>query len=75
MKKLKILMFDMILHFKFIYDPKNLQVYKCDSPNNPPNCFFSSNKRFKKKSIKLLVYICKNMTINQFHINGFYNLI
>ncbi len=28
-------MFDMILHFKFIYNPKN---YNYDSPNNPPNC-------------------------------------
>jgi hypothetical protein len=28
MKKLKILMFDMILHFKFIYNPKNLQLWQ-----------------------------------------------
>jgi hypothetical protein len=28
MKKLKILMFDMILHFKFFYNPKKLQLWK-----------------------------------------------
>jgi hypothetical protein len=28
MKKLKILMFDMILHFKFIYNPKKLQLWQ-----------------------------------------------
>jgi hypothetical protein len=35
MKKLKILMFGMILNFKFIYNPK--KNYNYDSPNNPPN--------------------------------------
>jgi hypothetical protein len=28
MKKLKILMFDMILHFKFIYNPEKLQLWQ-----------------------------------------------
>jgi hypothetical protein len=28
MKKLKILMFDMISHFKFIYNPKKLQFWQ-----------------------------------------------
>jgi hypothetical protein len=38
MKKLKILKFDMILHFKFIYNQKN---YNFNSPNSPPNCAFT----------------------------------
>jgi hypothetical protein len=41
MKKMKILMFDMILHFKFIYNPEN---YNYDSPNNPSNCDFTLTK-------------------------------
>ncbi len=36
MKKLKILIFDTILHFQFIYNPN-----KCDNPNNPPDCAFT----------------------------------
>jgi hypothetical protein len=28
MKKMKILMFDMILYFKFIYNPKKLQLWQ-----------------------------------------------
>ncbi len=35
---MKFLMFNMILHFKFIY---NLENYKCDSPNSPLNCAFT----------------------------------
>jgi hypothetical protein len=38
MKKLKFLMFDMILHFKFIYNPEN---YNFESPNSPPNYAFT----------------------------------
>jgi hypothetical protein len=38
MKFFKILMFDMILHFNFIYNLKN---YICDNPNTPPNCTFT----------------------------------
>jgi hypothetical protein len=38
MKKLKILILDMMLHFKLIYNLKN---YNCDSPKSPPNCAFT----------------------------------
>jgi hypothetical protein len=42
MKKLKILMFDMILHFKFIY---NLKKYNYESSNSPPNYAFTQGGR------------------------------
>ncbi len=40
-------MFDMILHFKFIY---NLEKLYCDNPNSLANCAFTSNKGLLKKS-------------------------
>ncbi len=53
MKILKNLMFDMILHFKFIYIPKN---YKYDNPNSPPNYAFTHVNNFT--SFLDLVHAC-----------------
>jgi hypothetical protein len=35
---MSMIMFNMVLQFKFIYNPKN---YNCDNPNNPPNYVFT----------------------------------
>ncbi len=59
-EKFKILMFDMILHSKFIYNPKNC---KCDNPNCPPNCAFTPKidspiqKKFNPKTLLVFKHL------------------
>jgi hypothetical protein len=47
MKKYKVLIFDMILHFKFIYIQNN---YNYDKPNIPLNCAFTHVSSYLHRS-------------------------
>jgi len=62
------LMLNMTLHFKFIYNIYiYIYIYDCDNPNNPLNCAFTVN-RIENLVLNL---IFENINSNSQFQNGF----